>query len=91
MALQIHEFNILGYSNIANNSATNASINVELKYSVDGGAVQTANRSANFITQVWNQIASDPDGREILKRHVEELARIRALVFIGAAEYGDFI
>jgi hypothetical protein len=91
MAIQIHEFNILGYSNIANSSATNASINVELKYSANNGAVQTATRSANFITQVWNQIASDPDGREILKRHVEELARIRALVFAGVATYEDFL
>lgn len=89
---QVHEFNITNYSNVANASAANTTIDVELKYSTAAqpGVVQTATRSANFITQVWNPMAADPAGREILKQHVMELARIRALVVAGAASYEDF-
>lgn len=89
---QIHEFNITSYSNVPNASAANVLINVELKYSTEAqpDTVQVATRNANFITDVWNHMAADADGRTILRGVVQELTRMRALVAAGEATYEDF-
>lgn len=93
MALErsVDEFNITNYSNIANASAANIQINIELKVTDDEGQQQTYTRNARFIQDIWNQMAADPDGREVLRSHVNELARVRALVFAGVNTYADFI
>lgn len=88
----IDEFNILGYSNAASASATNVTISVELKVTHDDGTKQTLTRTnVRFIQDVWNDMAADPNGREILRQHVQELTRIRALVFAGVSAYEDFV
>lgn len=94
MALErsIDEFNILSYANTANASASNVTISVEIKITNDDGTQQTISRpNVNFITGVWNHMAADASGREILKRYIQEMAQIRALVFAGVNTYADFV
>lgn len=88
----VQEFNILSYANAANASASNVVISVEIKYLDENGVLQVVNRpNVNFITGVWNHMAGDASGREILKRHIQELAQIRAMVFAGVATYADYV
>lgn len=87
---QVDEFNITNYANIANASAANVQISVEIKVTRDDETKRTFSRDARFIQDVWNPMAADPAGREILRRVVNDLAHIRALVALGEASYSDY-
>lgn len=84
----IHEFNILNYSNIANASAANAAITVQVKWTDDEG-FHDEQFTGNFIQHVWNHMAADPAGRKLLKRFTYEMVMARANVHLGIATYEE--
>lgn len=87
---QVDEFNITNYTNIANASASNVQISVEMKITRTDNTRRTFTRDARFIQDIWNPMAADADGREVLRRIVNELAHIRAMVALGEATYAEY-